>query len=194
MSMGQRLACQFPEMRAVLGATDATLRDDGVSISRTIYPEPSFAKDGASASEAALTRTDVAQPALGAISLGMWRVLERFGVRADAFAGHSYGELVALCAAGRYDAETLLRLSRLRGRLMADCDDGGGAMLAVKASAADVEAMLRDEQLDVVLANRNGPAQVVLSGERARIASAAEACKRRGWGCAALRVSGAFHS
>ncbi|HPF39626.1 MAG TPA: SDR family NAD(P)-dependent oxidoreductase [Phycisphaerae bacterium] len=194
VSMGQRLACQFPEMRAALGATDAVLRDDGVSISRTIYPEPSFAKDGASASEAALTRTDVAQPALGAISLGMWRTLERFGVRADAFAGHSYGELVALCAAGRYDAETLLRLSRLRGRLMADCDDGGGAMLAVKASAADVEAMLREEQLDVVLANRNGPAQVVLSGQRDRIASASEACRRRGWGCAALRVSGAFHS
>ncbi|MCB9852114.1 MAG: SDR family NAD(P)-dependent oxidoreductase [Phycisphaerales bacterium] len=194
VGMAQRLACMFPEMRAVLRTAEGLLRDDGVSLSRTIYPEPTFATDGRRAAEAALTRTDVAQPALGAVSLGMLRVLERFGVRANAFAGHSYGELVALCAAGRYDAATLLKLSRLRGRLMADCDDGSGAMLAVKASSADVEAMIRDERLDVVLANRNGPAQVVLSGDRSRIASAAEACKRRGWGCAALRVAGAFHS
>lgn len=194
VGMGQRLACVFPEMQAVLRSADALLKADGFSLSQSIYPEPSFSKDDRHAAEATLTRTDVAQPALGAISLGMLRVLERFGVRADAFAGHSYGELVALCAAERYDAGTLLRLSRLRGRLMADCDDGSGAMLAVKASPADVESMLRDARLDVVLANRNSPAQVVLSGERSRIAAAAEACKQRGWGCAALRVSGAFHS
>ena len=56
----------------------------------------------ASANEAALRAADTAQPALGAVSLGAWRVLESFGVRADAFAGHSYGELVALSAAGRF--------------------------------------------------------------------------------------------
>ena len=78
-----------------------------------------FTPEERAANEAALRATDAAQPALGAVSLGAWRVLESFGVRADAFAGHSYGELAALCAAGRIRPQDLHTLSLERGRLMA---------------------------------------------------------------------------
>ena len=77
------------------------------------------------ADDAALRDTRTAQPALGAVSFGAWQVLhERFGVSVEAFAGHSYGELVALAAAGRISPADLFTLSRLRGELMARERDG----------------------------------------------------------------------
>ena len=67
-----------------------------------IYPPTSFDPDAKTRQDAALRATDAAQPAIGAVSFGAWRVLsERFGLEADAFAGHSYGELPALASAGR---------------------------------------------------------------------------------------------
>ena len=80
----------------------------------------------------------MAQPAIGAVSLGALRVLESFGLDAGAAAGHSYGELTALCAAGRLDEASFHALSRLRGRLMAAGDGDKGSMLAVSAPLADV--------------------------------------------------------
>src|SRR5690606_41320223 len=64
--------------------------------------------------------TRVAQPALGLADLAAATVLDRFRVRADMVAGHSYGELVALCAAGALDTPALLALSEARGRAMVD--------------------------------------------------------------------------
>src|SRR5262249_60604950 len=83
-----------------------------------IYPHPAFAADARAVQEQELRATHIAQPTLGAVSLGAWSVLCRFGVSADVFAGHSYGELVALCAAHAYDPPALHELSRERGRLM----------------------------------------------------------------------------
>src|SRR5262249_20863768 len=76
-------------------------RDSARRLSDYIYPRPAFTPEVKAAQDAALRATDIAQPALGAVSLGAWRVLEMFGATADAAAGHSYGELTALCAAGR---------------------------------------------------------------------------------------------
>ena len=145
------------------------LRTTTRRLSDLIYPHPAFSEDDRARQEAALRATEVAQPALGAVSLGVLGILEHFGVRPDAVAGHSFGELTALCAAGRIDARTLASLARLRGRLMADrADPGdGGAMLAVMAPLDRVEAVVRDERLDVVVANKNAPRQAVLSGPAA---------------------------
>ena len=189
--MGRDLACTFPEMTATIAEAEDV---SGQPIGELVYPRPVFDESERSRQASALTRTDIAQPALGAVSLGMSRVLERFGVRPAMTAGHSFGELVALCAAGRFDAATLHRLARLRGRLMAEGDGDRGAMLAVKASADDLQALISRERLDVIVANRNAPMQCVLSGERAEIGRAAEACRKLGYAATPLRVSGAFHS
>ena len=74
-------------------------------VAEKIYPPTSFAPDAKAKQDDALRATNVAQPAIGAVSLGAWRVLsERFGLTADAFAGHSYGELTALAAAHYVEA------------------------------------------------------------------------------------------
>ena len=92
-----------------------------------LYPPAVFRPEDRQAQEAALRATEIAQPALGAVSLGAWRVLESFGVVADAAIGHSFGELTALCAAGRIDPEALLHVCRVRvaADLMADARNTG---------------------------------------------------------------------
>ncbi|MEK6643182.1 MAG: SDR family oxidoreductase [Planctomycetota bacterium] len=194
VEMGRDLACTFPEMQGVLSRADTVGESGEGFLSSRVFPQPTFHEEQRERQAQALTRTDIAQPALGAVSLGMVEVLRRFGVRWDFVAGHSYGELVALCAAGVMDEATMHQLSRLRGRLMAVGDGDRGAMLAVKAPLGEIERLIADQQLDVVLANRNSPTQGVLSGERGEISRAVELCKQRGFTAKVLNVSGAFHS
>jgi acyl transferase domain-containing protein/NAD(P)-dependent dehydrogenase (short-subunit alcohol dehydrogenase family) len=183
VGMGRDVACVFPE------ALDA-IRASGVG--EKIFPRPVFGDAAKKEQQAELTRTDVAQPALGAVSEALLGVLERFGVKADATAGHSFGELVALRAAGRIDAAALRELATLRGRLMARCAQG--SMLAVLASRDAVAKLVSEERLDLVVANRNAPSQHVLSGEKTEIEIALRACKTRGLEARELPVAAAFHS
>src|SRR5262249_5465093 len=145
-------------------------------------PPAAFDDATRAAHQAALRATDVAQPALGAVSIGALRILERFGFEADAAIGHSYGELVALCAAGKIQLAELHRLSHLRGQLMAVAGRGreAGGMLAVHASPTDVQAIVEQEALDLVMANKNAPRQTVLSGPRDLIERAANGFAARG--------------
>src|SRR5262245_7014230 len=194
VGMLRDLACTFPEMLESLSTAEAGWIGPKQLVD-FIYPIPAFAADARAEQEAELRATEIAQPALGAISLGAWRVLERFGVAADAFAGHSYGELVALCASGALDPEGLHRRARERGRLMASFrGEDAGSMLAVHALLADIESVLRAERLDLVIANRNSPGQCVLSGATAEIARAEVALQRRKVRSTRLPVAAAFHS
>src|SRR5207237_1347313 len=122
----------------------------------------------------------------------------RFGVKPDAAAGHSYGELTALCAAGCFDAPSLFALSQLRGRLMAERGDATaadpGAMLAVQAPLEAVEQVIHEDGLELVIANRNAPAQAVLSGRTAEIERAAQTLSARQVRHVRLPVAAAFHS
>ena len=194
VGMGRELTCIFPEAReAIAQADEDATASAATRPSDRIFPHPVFDERARSEQQAALTRTDIAQPALGAVSLAMLRVLQRFGVCPDCTAGHSYGELVALRAADRIDDDGLRRLSRLRGRLMAEGTGDRGTMVAVQAPLADLDRMLADDSLDVVLANRNSPSQGALSGTRDAIESAVRACTSHGWRTTPLQVAAAFH-
>ncbi len=186
VGMGRDLVCMFPE------ALDAVAQSG--DIGAKIFPPPAFSESARAQQQSELTRTDVAQPAIGAVSLAMFRVLERFGVRPDFVAGHSYGELVALRAADRIDDAALRRLSAVRGRVMADESSEPGTMLAVRAPLDAVDEMIASDKLDVVVAHRNGPTQSVLSGSVAGIEAAQRVCASRGFATTALNVSAAFHS
>ncbi|HEX3147858.1 MAG TPA: SDR family NAD(P)-dependent oxidoreductase [Gemmataceae bacterium] len=194
VGMLRDLACTFPEMLASLSAAEhgwpGTKR-----LVDFIYPPAAFTADIRADQEKDLRATDMAQPALGAVNFGAWQVLRSFGVEADAFAGHSFGELVALCAAGVVSPADLHRLSRERGRLMAAMSgEDAGAMLAVHADLAQVETVLRREQLNLSIANRNSPSQCVLSGPTAEIARCEESLQRRRLRSTRLPVAAAFHS
>jgi acyl transferase domain-containing protein/NAD(P)-dependent dehydrogenase (short-subunit alcohol dehydrogenase family) len=189
------LACCFPEMLDTLTAAEHGFEAaNGTRLSDLIYPATAFGTGEREHQEEALRATDVAQPAIGAVSLGALRVLKSFGLEPEAAAGHSYGELTALCTAGRLDEDAFHTISRLRGRLMASGDGDKGSMLAVSAPLADVKQMLEEEKLDLVIANCNAPTQAVLSGSSAEIDRAFTACSTRKLTCKQLPVAAAFHS
>ena len=195
VGMGRELTCIFPEAREAIAQADEEATGNGAErLSDRIFPHPVFDERARSEQRAALTRTDVAQPALGAVSLAMLRVLQRFGVRPNCTAGHSYGELVALRAADRIDDDGLRRLSRLRGQLMAEGTGDRGTMVAVQAPLTELDRMLADEGIEAVLANRNSPSQGALSGTRDAIDRAVRVCSSRGWRTTPLQVAAAFHS
>ncbi|MDE2512095.1 MAG: acyltransferase domain-containing protein, partial [Elusimicrobia bacterium] len=193
VGMGRDLICQFPEAFKTLENAGKSF-EGASSLTEMIFPRPAWKPDQKEAQEKSLRATDVAQPALGAVALGALRVLESFGVKPDAFAGHSYGELVALHAAGRYDENTLHELSGLRGRLMAAGKGDLGTMLAVMAPLGDIEKVIAEEKFDLVVANRNAPEQNVVSGSTGEVSRAEKALGARGFKCVRLPVAAAFHS
>ena len=195
VGMLRELSCVFPQMQAALGEADALDGDGAVRLSDRIYPFPAFDDATRARNAEALQATEAAQPAIGALSLGLFRVLEHFGLKPDAVGGHSYGELTALCAAGRIDARSFGYLSRERGLRMAEQAKGGtGGMIAVLATEEVVGEVLEAEGLGLVVANKNSPKQFVLSGPRAEVERAALAFERRKVGTRLLAVSAAFHS
>jgi acyl transferase domain-containing protein/NAD(P)-dependent dehydrogenase (short-subunit alcohol dehydrogenase family)/acyl carrier protein len=202
VGMLRELACLFPEMLDSLAAANAAIQNmskeasDTRRLSDRIYPPSSFNAEQKKLQDADLRETQNAQPALGAVSFGAWRLLsERFGVVGDMFAGHSYGELVALTAANRIASADLWSLSRLRGLLMGEQRTGDrGSMLAVLAPLEDVERVISKEKLDLTIANKNAPKQNVLSGATSEIERAEKSFTESKMKTARLPVAAAFHS
>ena len=190
VGMLRELVCRFPVAADALAA--ATKETPGL-VDR-LYPHPAFEDDSRAEQEAELRATQNAQPGLGAVSLGALRVLEHFGLAPDATCGHSYGELVALCAAGRIRPDELNELSRLRGELMTVGEGDHGSMLAVAAEPDRVQALMLHYELDLVIASHNAPCQVVLSGVTNEIDRARKILSDDGLRTKKLPVSAAFHS
>lgn len=146
---------------------------------------------------AALTRTEVAQPALFALELALTESARRLGLRPALATGHSLGEYVAAVAIGALAADDAARLVAERGRLMAAVQaERPGAMGAVVGlPAARVRQLCMAAAGQVAVANLNAPAQTVVSGDTravdALLASAAEAGASR---VVRLPVGAAFHS
>jgi [acyl-carrier-protein] S-malonyltransferase len=147
-----------------------------------------------------LTETDVAQPALFALSLALVEAARDAGLRADFVAGHSLGEYTAAVAAGALSFEDGIRVVSLRGRLMAEAQSvRPGTMAAIIGLDADrlVELCGRasDDSGLVTPANFNTPTQIVVSGEEAGVVRLMELAQEAGADkVVRLQVGAAFHS
>ena len=141
-----------------------------------------------------LRDTRVAQPALGLVCCAAARALLEQGVVPWAFAGHSYGELVALHLGGAFDEQGLGTISVTRGRIWAEASQAvSGGMLALGCSRQQAEALIAGVS-EAALANENAPNQVVISGDWAALDTVAGRAAESGVSSQRLATSGPFHS
>lgn len=192
--MGGGLAGAFNEAREVWDLAEEIISADGFSLRDAVFPHSIFDESDREKREEFLRRTDIAQPALAAASLAQLALLDKLGIVPDFAAGHSFGELVALHAAGCFSASDLLRIAHKRGELMAG-DGAAGTMTAVSHPIDDLRNFLNQPGPNgIVIANHNSPRQSVLSGKIANMEAVEQRLAAASISFRRLPVGGAFHS
>jgi len=183
--MGRELHDGFPVARQTFEEADQALE---FSLSRLCFNGP--------AEE--LKQTENTQPAILAVSVAAYRVVNSKGFGAHYVAGHSLGEYSALVAAGSLNFQDAVRAVRNRGKYMQEAvPSGKGAMAAILGMDQErVEALCREASADEVLsvANLNSQEQIVIAGTASAVTRAAELARSRGAKRAILLpVSAPFH-
>lgn len=200
--MLRELAFIFPQVRSAFDSADRILGDvldsesgSGLKLSNYVFPPDRYDHASLLRAEKALSRTEIAQPAIGTASVGIFYLLKALGITPDMSAGHSYGEFTALFSAGVLDFQEFILLSQARGRIMVQEAQGKdmGMMAAVMADMPDLEELLK-EMPDLVAANHNSPTQVILSGPTEAVTEAIKILEKKEIAVTRLRVAAAFHS
>jgi polyketide-type polyunsaturated fatty acid synthase PfaA len=197
LEMGKALCLNFPTIYRAYEEMDALRRQNGACpISEVVFPAPVFDERARVDQSRRLQRTDHAQAAIGSFSLGLYRLLRQAGFTPDFVAGHSLGELTALCAADAISEADYRALLHARGQAMAQPPESGidaGAMLAVTGEVDALEPFIANHT-DVTIANRNSPSQLVLAGAQGDLEILQSELSALGNRATFLPVSAAFHS
>ncbi|MCB0034133.1 MAG: acyltransferase domain-containing protein, partial [Anaerolineales bacterium] len=197
LEMGKELALNFPPIREAYGQMDKLFVSDGQPpLTSVLFPIPVFTDEEKQSQSETLRRTEFVQPAIGAFSVGLYKLLQAAGFSPDFTAGHSFGELTALWAGGVIDDDTYFYLAKARGQAMAA--PGGptfdaGTMVAIKGDLNQLQIDLQG--LDgVTVANYNSTEQVVLAGSKPAMKATQQHLANKGYVVTPLSVSAAFHT
>ncbi len=159
--MGRELMRHEPVFREVMEACEVAMR-----------PYASFSlleelnRDEA---DSRIQLTEIAQPAIFAMQLGLVALWKSLGVEPSAVVGHSVGEVAAACVAGILPLEEAARVIVLRARFMNECARGEGTMLAVSLSEEEALAVIARHDTTVSIAAFNGPRSLTLAGVKSSL-------------------------
>lgn len=195
VGMGSDLAMAFPTARQAWDDAAGHKRAGHLRLHRLAFPPAAFDQVEHGDQTDRLKAMEHAQPAIAAVALSHLALLDQAGVRGDMAAGHSFGEIMALHYGGAMNPAGALTAAVERGALMAEAaQSSSGSMMAVQAASEDIRDVVSHFGPDLVLANDNGPSQVVLSGPTDVVNAALKACTDKGLKARLLPVATAFHS
>ena len=195
VGMGADLAMAFPSARAAWDEAAGHERTGALALHRLAFPPAAFDQVEHGDQIERLTLMQHAQPAIAAVALSHLALLGEAGIEGSMAAGHSFGEIMALHYGGALSSKAALTVAAERGALMAEAAQStSGSMIAVQAGAADISGIVSKFAPDLVLANDNGPSQVVLSGPTGVVQKALQAFTEAGIKARPLPVATAFHS
>lgn len=184
--MGAKLVQEYPYVKNIFIEANDILQFDILDLC-------SFGR------EEDLNMTANAQPAILLVSYcAFCIVLRESGVRPFLMAGHSLGEISALCCSGAIRFPDALRIVRKRGELMQSAlGAGNGAMLAITGIPIDEVRQLCGSGLAkgrAVISNINSREQTVVSGDAESVDAVGDRARRLGATILSLKVSAPFHS
>src|SRR4051812_25204466 len=183
--MGRELMQHQPVFRDVIEQCDAALR--GVA-SFSLLEELNRSEETSQ-----LDRTEIAQPAIFAMQVGLAELWKSWGVHPAAVLGHSVSEIAAACVAGLFSLEQGARITALRARFMEGCARGEGRMLAVGVGEEEAQSLIEKHDRTVSIAAFNGPRSLTLAGPRHSIEAIFAELETQGVFARLVRVDHPFH-
>jgi acyl transferase domain-containing protein/NADPH:quinone reductase-like Zn-dependent oxidoreductase/acyl carrier protein len=183
--MGRELMQHEPVFRQVIEQCDAALR--GVATFSLLE------ELGHSEETSQLHRTEIAQPAIFAMQVGLAELWKSWGVHPSAVLGHSVSEIAAACVAGLFSLEQGARITTLRARFMEGCARGEGRMLAVGLGEEEAQALIDKHDQTISIAAFNGPRSLTLAGPRHSIEAMFAELETQGVFARLVRVDHPFH-
>ncbi|ASW73090.1 erythronolide synthase [Chryseobacterium piperi] len=187
INMARDLFVIFPAMRKLM--------EDYPELEKVVFPSTTFDPETLKQQKETIKDTRLAQPLLGIVDLALAQFLKSLGIVPDMLAGHSYGELPALCFAGVFGEEKLVDLSIQRAHSILNSVEGGdpGTMLAASATKERLQPILAKVE-GCYPVNYNAPSQCVIAGSTPAINQLMEVLKQEGISAKKLEVACAFHS
>ena len=186
INMARELFVLFPVMRKLLRGYP--------QYEKVLFPDAAFDEAVRREQKERIRDTRLAQPLLGIVDHAIASLLREWGIEADMVAGHSYGELPALCYAGVFEDTVLVPLSEKRSRSILDATgEDKGTMIAVNVAGELLEKLL-PKGCEVYPVNHNSPKQWVLAGGTTAMENMAERLKEEKISYKQLEVACAFHS
>lgn len=184
-AMGRQLLAQEPVFRQTVETCDTLLRHHtSWSLLEELHADEASTR---------MARTEVAQPALFALQLGLVALWRSWGVEPGAVVGHSVGEVAGAAVAGILSLETAVRVIFHRSRTQQQTA-GKGAMAAVALPAAAAREALVPYRDQVCIASVNSPKSVTLSGDSDALEQLLRSLKEQTVFCRRLPLDYAFHS
>src|SRR5262245_7216338 len=183
--MGRELMQREPVFRRVIEQCDAAMR--GIT-TFSLIEELTRSEETSQ-----MHRTEVAQPAIFAMQIGLAELWKSWGVQPAAVAGHSVSEIAAACVAGLFSLDQGARITALRAQFMESCARGEGKMLAVGLGEEEAQALIDKHDRAVSIAAFNGPRSLTLAGPRHSIEAMFAELEPQGVFARLVRVDHPFH-